>query len=191
MTDIKIIEELVAAANLRPPTTTEAAAPAPYLEALIRKISALSDEKWEDLSIEAQDFANEAVRSISAGKPLPEVNLTSIAVDKPDKVAEKDERFLPENAKSKQTKRRNIWGAGTVTGETAAFLIDTKFADLNPVTTLIEIRKRGVKASIETADSAISETLRIVAALHAAGWIDQTIRPEQLLRDIDEVNKLL
>ena len=184
-TDPRVIEELAKAADLFP-TQVDAEAAQPYLNSLISKVSALPDAIWENFSIEAQDYTNASVRAITAGEKVEEIDLTAL-VQKKDQ-SKKDERIAV--GKSRQTKRRNIWGRNTVAGETARYLIETNFANLNPSDVLVEIRKRGVKASIETTDSAISVTLRVLGSFFDTEFLDAELS-RKLKVNIEEVNKLL
>src|SRR6478736_5488027 len=73
--------ELVKASDFEPSKKYERQ---DYLAALARRVNELEEDQYDELSIEAQDWFNAAVRSLNKKQDLPEFPDVEAAAEEPD-----------------------------------------------------------------------------------------------------------
>src|SRR5258706_13719697 len=88
MTVSVIEKELVDTASFEPRRDYERQ---DYLAALARAINEVSEDEFDCLSVEAQDWFNEAVRALNKKQDLPEFHDAGAAADEPDEEVDEDE----------------------------------------------------------------------------------------------------
>ena len=184
-----IARSLIRATGIKP-TGADLTRRDAFFERLARAVAGdstspgITDEAWEKLTIEAQDWVNTTVKSI--GNPdllIPDLKF--------DRLVPKRQLAPKGGVKgTRPTKRRNIWGGGTIVGEVAAILVAGKFEELDPSRIVVGVRERGVKASIESVDSAITDSLKVLAAIIDGGWIKEKAI-EGLVRGVELRNDQL
>ncbi len=174
------------------PSSDDLENPTKITESLARAIDSLPDDKWEELSIEAQEWANAACRALRHGHDLPPLDFKELVTGQP---TTSTEQAAPSNPgrppKSGQIKRRNVWGTGTVSGTVAEMVVESNLTNLDPAKLVTELRNRNTKASISTVDGAITSTLTVFAALLRKGWISKDIDTDTITNGVEEANDAL
>lgn len=188
-----IIEEL-ARVSETPPQRKDLDDPIGYYERLARAVDGVSDDAWDDISLEAQDWTNAACRAIV--DPTNSLKITPLDFSGMIRMKENTAKGrLPPITdglkKSYQTKRRNIWGDNTVLGVVAELVTQSRLERLDPAELIVQIRERGIKCSVDTVDHAITSFLISYATLYRSGWIENSTEPGRIITQVEKTNRSL
>lgn len=90
-----IEKELTAAAKIKPKKGEDRQA---YFKRLCKAIYNIKDPEWEALSVEAQDWQNDAAERLKAGDPIPEFPDSEVEGEAPEEARDEEVQPPPKSA---------------------------------------------------------------------------------------------